>query len=359
MVREIARTFLGFAALAVAAMFATSASAEVKTFRDWLVACDNVRTCTAYALRENSSGAFLRLDRDGAAAAPPRFTVLVDAEKDTKIELAFDDATLPGLPKGPITATSGEDLTHIEIATDAVETFTASLRKAGKIIVSRAEPKPGEERVIGEISLSGAVATMLWIDEHQRRLLTVTALIKVGNLPASVIPAVPALPVVHAATPAAAPADKIFPKAVLARGHSICGTDDPKPQPGEVNALSGNLLLYWFECRQMSGAYNAWSGFLIAPRDHPEAARMARLPYPPGEVAIAGMSNQLLVNAGFDEKTMKLTTFAKGRGPGDCGSAGEWVFDGTAFRLTRYQSMPTCGGLISDQWPVIYRAKVE
>ena len=50
---------------------------------------------------------------------------------------------------------------------------------------------------------------------------------------------------------------------------------------------------------------------------------------------------------------------AKSRGPGDCGSSGEWVFDGKEFRLTRYQAMPVCAGLISDEWPVIYRAQVK
>ncbi len=343
----------------VLALSAAPARAEVKTFHDWLAACDNVRNCSAFALTENSSGAFLRLDRDGAGAAAPRFTVLIDAEEGARIELAFDDKTLGGLPKSPIAVKPVNDLIHIEIAQDAVEPFIASLHKATKIVVSRVEPKAGEESVIGEISLSGAVATLLWIDEQQKRLDTVTALVKRGAKPASAVPAPPALPVVHRAAPGAAPTEKTFPKAVLAKGRTICGADDPHPEPGDINALSGNLLAYRFECRAMNGAYNAWNGLVIAPRDKPEAARVVQLPYPPGEVAIEGIEKHLLVNAGFDEKTLAVTMFAKSRGPGDCGSSGEWVFDGKEFRLTRYQAMPTCGGLVSDEWPVIYRTKVE
>ena len=109
----------------------------------------------------------------------------------------------------------------------------------------------------------------------------------------------------------------------------------------------------------MSGAYNAWSGLVIARRGLPHLPRIPRIPFPPGEVAITGINEQLLVNAGFDEKTLTLTMFAKGRGPGDCGSAAQWVFDGKEFRLTRYRSMPVCAGLISDEWPVIYRAEVR
>ena len=199
----------------------------------------------------------------------------------------------------------------------------------------------------------------MWIDEQQRRLDTVTALVRRGAKPASAVPPPPAPPVVRRGTPGAAPVGKAFPKAVLAKGRGICGADDPKPEVGEAVSLGPNLVGYWFECRQMSGAYNAWSGLVIAPRDKPEAARVAQLPYPPGEVANEGMEKHLLVNAGLDEKTLTLTMFSKSRGPGDCGSAAEWVFDGAVFRLTRYQSMPVCAGLISDEWPVIYRADVK
>jgi hypothetical protein len=345
--------------LALAALAAAPASADVKAFRDWLAACDNVRSCTAYALQEYSGGLYLRVDRDGGAEAPPRYTILVEAEEGAKIALAFDDASLGGLPQGPIAAQSGGDMTRIAISAEAAEPFLASLRKARKIVVTRAEVKQGADSLIGEISLSGAAAALLWIDEQQKRLDTATALIRRGAKPASAVPPPPALPVVQAAKPGPAPNEKKFPPALLAKGRTICGPDDPNPEPGEINALSGNLVAYRFECRAMSGAYNAWSGLVIAPRDKPEAGRVVQLPYPPGETAVTGVEKHLVVNAGFDAKTLTLSMFAKSRGPGDCGSSGEWVFDGVAFRLTRYQAMPKCAGLIFDEWPVIYRAKVE
>ena len=39
---------------------------------------------------------------------------------------------------------------------------------------------------------------------------------------------------------------------------------------------------------------------------------------------------------------MTMLTFGKGRGIGDCGDISAWVWDGTAFRLTRYDLMPDC-----------------
>ena len=68
------------------------------------------------------------------------------------------------------------------------------------------------------------------------------------------------------------------------------------------------------------------------------------------------MPPHLIVNADFDETALTLTMFAKSRGLGDCGSAGAWAWDGTAFRLLRYQVMPKCAGILSEDWPAIYQA---
>jgi hypothetical protein len=65
----------------------------------------------------------------------------------------------------------------------------------------------------------------------------------------------------------------------------------------------------------------------------------------------------MTTNASFDKKTMTLSTFAKGRGLGDCGTAEDWVWDGQNFRLTLLRIMPHCKGIGVDDWPVLYRAE--
>jgi hypothetical protein len=339
-------------AAAALALTAPQASAETKTFRDWLAACDNARSCSAFALREDATDQYLRIERAAAPDAPLKVSIVLEG-KFSSVRFQFDDRTAVSIPDASVTGGYSQDLnkTVIDVPADAALLDALRSAKELKVFADNAQRDP--------ISLSGAVASLLWIDEQQKRLDTVTALIRRGSKPASAVPAPPALPVVNAAKPGAAPQDKTFPKAVLAKGRAACGKDDPNPEAGEINALSGNLLGYWFECRAMSGAYNSWSALFIAPRDKPEAARLVQLPYPRGEVANEGIEKHLIVNAGFDEKTLKLTMFSKSRGPGDCGSAAEWVFDGKEFRLTRYQAMPICAGLVSDEWPVIYRAEVK
>jgi hypothetical protein len=62
-------------------------------------------------------------------------------------------------------------------------------------------------------------------------------------------------------------------------------------------------------------------------------------------------------NAGFDPSTMTLSSFSKGRGLGDCGTAEDWGWDGQAFRLTLLRFMAHCFGVPSEDWPILYRAE--
>ncbi len=65
----------------------------------------------------------------------------------------------------------------------------------------------------------------------------------------------------------------------------------------------------------------------------------------------------MAVNPGFDEKTMTISTFNKGRGLGDCGTDEEWVWDGNVFRLARLRMMPHCRLILLPDWPVLHRAE--
>src|ERR1051325_8866855 len=194
-----------------ATLSATPAAAEIKQFRDWIAACDNLRSCSAFGFDAELSGSsYIRLERDGTADAALRITIVVEVRKDVKFRLAFDDAALAGLPSEPVAGeTAGDDgfkrLTTAE--PQAVTAVLASLRKAMTLVVTRIDPAgaPPSDPVKSEISLSGLAAALLWIDDQQKRVGTVTALIGHGDKPVSAVPAVPALPVVAAAKRATPP----------------------------------------------------------------------------------------------------------------------------------------------------------
>src|ERR1700722_20290709 len=225
---SVARRLLPMALFAYVALASGPAFAQMKEFRDWLAACDNLRTCTAYGFDADMGGyAYVRLTRDGGADAPLRVTIAVNVQEGGKFKVSFDDPALGGLPAE---ATAGEssrddDLKRLVIADpQAMETLLASLRKANKLIVTRIDA-PGataSDPAVTEISLNGVVAAMLWMDDQQKRIDTVTALVKHGSKPATAVPPPPAPSVVTAVKIPPGPKPDKAPATVIAKSRAVC-----------------------------------------------------------------------------------------------------------------------------------------
>jgi hypothetical protein len=344
---------------ACAAFAASPASAQMKEFRDWLAACDNTRSCTAFGFDADIAGyAYVQLARDGGADAALRVTIAVNVQEGSKFKVSFDDPTLGGLPAE---ATAGEannddDLRRLVIADPkTVETLVASLRKAKKLIVTRIDA-PGataSDPVKTEISLTGVVAAMLWIDDQQKRVGTVTALVRRGDKPATAVPPPPARPVVTAAKVPPGPKPDKAPAAVIAKARAVC--EDKKVSESEdATRLGADQVMYWFPCTGLSGAYNYFYALIIA-----EGGKVREAEFKlPREIATKSDNGvETNINPGFDEATQTLSLFNKGRGIADCGQASDWVWDGRTFRLIAAKSMPTCKGVAPGDWPVLYQAE--
>jgi Protein of unknown function (DUF1176) len=363
--------FIGLPVLLFAGITAAggAAAAEFKDFRDWYVGCDNLRNCSAYGFEtDDPSGAWIRIERGGAPAAAARITIAADVDDKVKVLLAFDDAALSGLPAGPFASDKdkldGSAFSRIEIDDPAaVDMVIASLRKAQAIVVRRIDPPGGakSDPQNSKISLSGAVAALLWIDEQQQRLGTPTAFIRRGDRPVSSIPPQPKAPVVQAAkVPAGAAPRPLMPaeaKVLTARARELCD-DDERISLDDTSRLSSDTSLHRFSCPGISGAYNETSVFLIAPDGRPQTARPVTFVYPPGLAFGASAAGEVLAtNAGFSQSDMTLSTFNKGRGVADCGAQEDWVFDGRTFQLVLLRKMDHCKGVNNDDWPVHYRAE--
>lgn len=359
------RTFV-LAATATALLWqaAPAAAADAKEFKDWYAACDNLRNCNAYGFDLSlSGGANLRIERGGAPNAAVKITLAVDANDGVTFTTKFNDPALPGLPDNAIAGTKGEDDRRRVMLTDTVsaDTLLASIRKAEKIVITRKDP-PGakaSDPVESEISMSGAVAALLWIDEQQKRLGTVTALIRKGDKPASAVPPQPKAPVIVAAKPATGKAPANPAPALIKKGRALCGEEDEGSKLTETWPLGNNQFLYAFSCPDSSGAYNYHYGMLIATGGNPATARAGNFEWPVkiGDLEMDPGREVLATNPQFDPKTMTLSTFNKGRGLGDCGTSEEWVWDGKAFRLAELKMMGQCRLILLPDWPVLYRAE--
>lgn len=361
---SVARRLLPIALFVSAALAGSPACAQqIKEFRDWLAACDNLRSCTAYGFDADPGGyAYVRLTRDGGGDAPLRVAIAVNVQEGSRFKVSFDDPALGGLPAEATAGASNQDddLKRLVITDPkAVETLVASLRKAKKLIVTRIDA-PGaaaSDPAVTEISLNGVVAAMLWMDDQQKRLDTVTALVKRGNKPATAVPPPPVAPVVTAVKVPPGPKDSKVdkaPRAVIAKARAVC-EDTTIDASEDATRLAADQVMYWFPCKDKSGAYNFLYALIIDQRGKPLREVEFKLPREVAATADGGV--EMNMNPGFDESTQTMTLFNKGRGIADCGQASDWVWDGRGFRLIQSKQMPTCKGVAPNDWAVLYRAE--
>ncbi|MFC1721711.1 DUF1176 domain-containing protein [Patescibacteria group bacterium] len=62
----------------------------------------------------------------------------------------------------------------------------------------------------------------------------------------------------------------------------------------------------------------------------------------------------ILFGASFDEVTRIIVTDYKGRGLGDCGTSGRYLWTGDEFVLTAFRAKWECDGNMGGEWPIIY-----
>lgn len=321
-------------ALALAAD--ASAPGQIKTFTDWAVACDNVRRCEMTSLEPMDGateidGTALSVTREAGPTGAVVVTLSLPDTVDGARTLAVDGKRVATgrAEKGALRFTGAEAL---RIAAALAEGRHAGVEGRG-----------------GNVSLAGAAAALRFIDAQQGRAGGVTALVARGTKPATAVPAPPPLPVIRAVSSGrhAAP----LSRAQLATLNRISGCaenympDFPQPE-ADTGALGGGATLVLLPCG--AGAYNQSSTVYVLRGGKPALARFT---------AAGAVMDETLINASWDARTGTLSSYAKGRGLGDCGEAADYVWDGTRFRATALHRMDDCRG--STNWLTVWRAAVR
>ncbi|MDQ0248215.1 hypothetical protein J2W22_000262 [Sphingomonas kyeonggiensis] len=307
-----------------------------KLYGDWVVACDNLHGCEMtsllpgdQAMPEEGSGYDATMSVIREAGPAGGFTVEVwPAEKPSgRATLKIDDVTIATAPAGDEAVTfQGADAARI-----------AAAMPNGKALAL----VDGDGKTVARISLAGSSASLRHIDADQGRAGTVTAVVARGTKPAGAVPAAKVAERIAALRPSGAPVAVSRAMRLTLEKQSDCdGLYDGAESAPEVetHALGGGKTLALLPCG--AGAYNySTVAFVIA------GGKPARAVFDDG-------NDGMLVNAGFDKG--ELSTYAKGRGIGDCGDSATYVWDGTRFRLTRARSMGECRG--STNWLTTFRA---
>jgi hypothetical protein len=335
--------------IALAAALAVAGGAHAagtKQIKDWLGVCANTGACTAFgfAAEEDETGAYLIIQRDAGPAAQPKVTIVSDvAEKQPSAVWRFtlDGHPIPGV--GPVQAAGSDAGVRAQLEGQPAAAMIAALRNGQSLQFASGG------KSVGEISLAGSAAILLWVDDHQGRVGTVTALGRPGANPASTVPPPVSPPLIAAAAavdqsgvPAHAPRSMI-------KGVEDCDLDPSVTDPNDIVArLAPGLMLWGPECEM--GAYNELSVFFLGD-EHGGNLRRISFPEPPGSDQA---KDDLLINAEFDPKTQTMAAFSKARGIGDCGAATNWIWDGKAFQVVYETIMPACRGVLSDDWPPLF-----
>lgn len=342
--------FSPFLLLAAAASPAAPVPGEVKIFKDWYVACDNIRSCEAGTLSDDGSDVFtaqvVRIRREGGPDASFRIGLRPQEEQAKgAAKLVIDGAApLTGKP-------DAEGDTWLDEAQSMGVARSLANGKSAKVVLSDGSAIP--------ISLAGSSAALRYIDAIQQRAGTMGAIVATGA--AQDIAEAPAAPrlVARAATRLIDLPDlKAYPKVIADSGceYRMEGAEDSVEPLGQRNGKDMALVLVACD----SGAYNFGSVVMIAerPMEDPNARWTFRKAKFDGATGW-GDEEQVaqVVNASFDAATGTLSEFAKGRGLGDCGTANSYVWDGEQFRLSERHEMGDCRG--AWDWPRVWVAEVS
>jgi len=317
---------------------------RIQLFEDWAVGCDNRLNCEAVALvpdgaDQPSYSVLVTLRRAGGAGGEAVVRLLGAEELRGRIELIADNRRLA----------------RIRAAHDMVEIAGSAALEVMRALASNYvfELREGKT-VLDTPSLRGLPAALRHMDEVQGRVGSAGALVATGEAPADQARAVPPVPAVAGVAPVAdEPLGFTAEEQAAARRLAVCDGLHDSAYPLETHRLDARHALVLLPCD--AGEYNVSAVPLVATGAAGDwRFDIARFDHVPGASGDPE-APPLIVNARWNPLRAELSSFAKGRALGDCGTAETYTWDGAQFRLIEARSMPVCRG--AWEWPVLYSAQ--
>jgi hypothetical protein len=320
----------------LALLLAAAEPAPLKTFSDWAVGCDNGRLCQAVGLvpEDDVEAATMMVLRRPEAGAEPRVAFSMAAETAPWVEV------------------DGRRFKALDVASDDGDTAVPPQARAflDALLAGKKAALIGPDgKSVGALSTAGASAALLYIDDKQGRVGTVTALARRGDKPAAAVPPPPPLPMVQAPPASSKPGRMASAPAIAAARDDMTCETPAEEEAAQAHRLDERHSLVLVPVKCGSGAYNFLSVALVV-----DEAGKAR----PGEFEREkGGETNWLMNAEWVPEERRLSTYGKGRGIGDCGVSQAYAWDGARFRLVEQHQMDECRG--SLDWITTWRAEVR
>ncbi|MEZ5838932.1 MAG: DUF1176 domain-containing protein [Hyphomicrobiales bacterium] len=324
---------------------ALPAAAETRTFRDWTASCDDGGACQATTSSRVDSADYLILMRTGTPDSRWNLGFSTNgalADRNRPVNVRVD-----GGPAATLAPVTGYE------AFGAPQDFFIANPGAGRRIFDEmaggAAMRVEYIDVSGsahdlDFSLSGLSASLLWIDERQGRLGSP----RLVSAPEHLAPAEPVDEAGHIAA-AGLPARLMEMHARITECESsdseLIRSIDPV-----IAALSDTATLYALPCSV--GAYQAFYRLYVVERG--EIGGIRPLYFADYSESYGWTGTDMLASVEWDEASGTLTSFAKGRGLGDCGSIGSWVWKDYDFAMVEYQAHEQCDGTEPGDWEVVF-----
>lgn len=316
-----------------------------RSFGQWVVGCDNTRSCEARGFDEPQQ-VDMRVLR-GAGDAGARI-VLMTADVPENGTVHVDGRALH-LAAPAWVRHGGDPSDPARLSTDdptAIRVFLAAVRN-GHVLQLGGPDAP-------TIPLDGLRATLLFIDAVQARPGTTSPLVApAGTGQAPPAPPLPRPPSWLPPTPLT-PAETL---ALVAQAKRLPFPHDEtcdRTEDVEIHALGAASALAIRPC--VLYAYQGSALVHVLPRKGGGPAVPVVLPLPgmsrDGET-VAGPS---MISPEFDPKTGRLAVTEEARGPGDCGLVAEWAWGAAAFHMTSLRFLDRCGDVEPGDFPTLYRS---
>lgn len=351
--------------LILAVAIATDPTGELKTFRDWIVGCDNRHVCHATTLdpqstpeevdtgdepiADNAIG--LAILRRAAAHDVPhiRFLSCYQCPPQTSPDpgsvrsLAVRDKAKKAifrLELSPSDATRANGVEGLPIPADSA--LFRALAEGEVVTLDDGANKP-----LATISLRGVRDTLRHMDANQGRIRNITALVERGNAAAYLMPPkVPQQPVIVPPASALPPTELARAKLRRLQERHKCDSSGTRLPEAIYQRLDDRttMLLLNAACSPYNG-----EGFVYVV-DNGGKARIASVRFTGSDPLLKAPQ---VVSAGWEEAERRLHSFGRGRAMADCGQHQAFAWDGEQFLLVQEAVMGECRG--SVDYITVYR----
>lgn len=323
----------------------TSFAQEIKgisfSHQDWEIYCSNTGTCRAAGYQnedgQNEPASVLLTRKAGAKQTVSAEFALANFEQESlpAAKLQNIHFYVNGKDLGQVSVDGTEFPIMGKLSTNQVNGLLQQAKQKTDIVFKNSN-------VEWQISDAGMTASLLKMDDFQKRVGTVGALIKKGNADESkVLAAQPKLVVKKVKTadkpyltlqPKTKQYQSVYPLLMAAQPipkeegfcEGIYNGDGTESQPIELYKLSNNKVLAMTLCWR--AAYNEGHGAWVL------------------DQSLTGKAT-LVTEHASDFGLGVMSSAQKGRGIGDCWSSDEWVWDGQKFVHTKDMWTGMCKGL--------------